>query len=143
MSRISRYNLDVSGHVQNGSIAMAAHQDDVEKLVTEREYEAGFFTDLESDTVAPGLDEDTIRFISRKKEEPEWMLEWRLEAYRLWLKKATPRWPHLHYPPVDFQKISYYSAPKSAKDKPKSLDEVDPKLLETYEKLGISLKEQE
>src|SRR5699024_5890231 len=73
----------------------------------------------------------------------EWMLEWRLEAYRLWLKKATPRWPHLHYPPVDFQKISYYSAPKSAKDKPKSLDEVDPKLLETYEKLGISLKEQE
>ncbi|MGN8157243.1 Fe-S cluster assembly protein SufB [Salinisphaera sp. RV14] len=122
---------------------MAAHQDDVEELVATREYEAGFVTDLESDTVAPGLNEDVIRFISDKKNEPEWMLEWRLEAYRQWQQMKMPRWPHLHYPPIDFQKISYYSAPKSAKDKPKSLDEVDPKLLETYEKLGIPLREQE
>ena len=122
---------------------MAAHEDDVEALVAEREYKAGFVTDLESDTVAPGLNEDVIRFISNKKDEPEWMLEWRLEAYRQWQQMKMPRWPHLHYPPIDFQKISYYSAPKSAKDKPKSLDEVDPKLLETYEKLGIPLREQE
>lgn len=122
---------------------MAAHQDDVEALVAEREYEAGFVTDLESDTIAPGLDEDVIRFISAKKEEPEWMLDWRLEAFRQWQQMKKPRWPHLHYTPIDYQKISYYSAPKSAADKPKSLDEVDPKLLETYEKLGISLQEQE
>ncbi|AWN17074.1 Fe-S cluster assembly protein SufB [Salinisphaera sp. LB1] len=122
---------------------MAAHEDDVEELVATREYEAGFVTDLESDTVAPGLNEDVIRFISNKKNEPEWMLEWRLEAYRQWQQMKMPRWPHLHYPPIDFQKISYYSAPKSAKDKPKSLDDVDPKLLETYEKLGIPLREQE
>lgn len=122
---------------------MAAHEDDVEALVAEREYEAGFVTDLEADTVAPGLNEDVIRFISNKKSEPAWMLEWRLEAYRQWQQMKMPRWPHLHYPPIDFQKISYYSAPKSTKDKPKSLDEVDPKLLETYEKLGIPLREQE
>lgn len=122
---------------------MAAHQEDVETLVAEREYEAGFVTDLESDTVAPGLDEDVIRFISAKKDEPEWMLEWRLEAFRQWKQMRTPTWPHLHYKPIDYQSISYYSAPKSAKDKPKSLDEVDPKLLETYEKLGIPLHEQE
>ncbi len=122
---------------------MAAHEQDVEQLVAEREYEAGFVTDLESDTVAPGLDEDVIRFISSKKEEPQWMLDWRLEAFRQWKQMKMPKWPHLHYPPIDFQKISYYSAPKSAADKPKSLDEVDPKLLETYEKLGISLREQE
>ena len=122
---------------------MAAHEEDVEQLVAEREYEAGFVTDLESDTVAPGLDEDVIRFISGKKEEPQWMLDWRLEAFRQWKQLKMPKWPHLHYPPIDFQKISYYSAPKSAKDKPKSLDDVDPKLLETYEKLGIPLREQE
>jgi len=122
---------------------MAAHQEDVETLVAEREYEAGFVTDLESDTIAPGLDEDVIRFISGKKNEPQWMLDWRLEAFRQWQQMNHPRWPHLHYPPIDYQSISYYSAPKSAKDKPKSLDEVDPKLLETYEKLGIPLREQE
>ncbi|ROO32279.1 Fe-S cluster assembly protein SufB [Salinisphaera orenii] len=122
---------------------MAAHQEDVETLVAEREYEAGFVTDLESDTVAPGLNEDVIRFISAKKDEPQWMLDWRLESYRQWLQMRHPRWPHLHYPQIDFQSISYYSAPKSAKDKPKSLDEIDPKLLETYEKLGIPLHEQE
>ncbi|ROO30308.1 cysteine desulfurase activator complex subunit SufB [Salinisphaera orenii MK-B5] len=122
---------------------MAAHQEDVETLVAEREYEAGFVTDLESDTVAPGLNEDVIRFISAKKDEPQWMLDWRLESYRQWLQMRHPKWPHLHYPQIDFQSISYYSAPKSAKDKPKSLDEIDPKLLETYEKLGIPLHEQE
>ena len=122
---------------------MAAHQEDVETLVAEREYKPGFVTDLESDTVAPGLDEDVIRFISAKKEEPEWMLDWRLEAFRQWQQMHKPTWPHLHYTPIDYQSISYYSAPKSAKDKPKSLDEVDPKLLETYEKLGIPLHEQE
>lgn len=122
---------------------MAAHQEDVEQLVAEREYEPGFVTDLESDTIAPGLDEDVIRFISNKKDEPEWMLDWRLEAFRQWKQMRTPTWPHLHYKPIDYQAISYYSAPKSAKDKPKSLDEVDPKLLETYAKLGIPLHEQE
>ena len=122
---------------------MAVHQDEVEDLVAEREYEAGFVTDLESDTVEPGLSEDTIRFISAKKDEPEWMLEWRLEAFRQWQEMAHPNWPHLHYPKIDFQKISYFSAPKSSADKPQSLDEVDPKLLETYDKLGIPLREQE
>ena len=122
---------------------MAAREQDIDELGADREYEAGFVTDLESDTVPPGLNEDVIRFISKKKEEPEWMTEWRLEAYRGWLQMQHPNWQHVHFPPIDYQSISYYSAPKSAKDKPKSLDEVDPKLLETYEKLGIPLKEQE
>ncbi|MES1925194.1 Fe-S cluster assembly protein SufB [Salinisphaera sp. T31B1] len=122
---------------------MAAHQEDVETLVAAREYEAGFVTDLESDTIAPGLDEDVIRFISGKKNEPEWMLQWRLEAYQQWLRMRAPKWPHLHYPPIDYQKISYFSAPKSDADRPDSLDDVDPKLLETYDKLGIPLREQE
>ncbi len=108
-----------------------------------REYEAGFVTDLEADQVPPGLGEDVIRLISAKKNEPEFMLEWRLRAYRHWLTMKTPRWASVHYPPVDYQTICYYSAPKSRKDAPKSLDEVDPKLLETYAKLGIPLKEQE
>src|SRR5699024_4272509 len=116
---------------------------DVEALVEDRGYEAGFVTDLESDTIAPGLDEDVIRFISNKKGEPEWMLEWRLEAYREWLKMPMPNWQHVHFPQPDFQAISYFSQPKSQANKPKSLDEVDPKLLDTYNKLGISLKEQE
>jgi len=114
----------------------------VEELV-KREYEAGFFTDIESDTVPPGLSEDVIRLISAKKKEPEWMLEWRLAAFEHWKTMAEPEWAHVHYDPVDYQSISYYSAPKSKKDAPKSLDEVDPKLLETYEKLGIPLHERE
>ena len=114
----------------------------VEDLI-KRDYNAGFFTDLESDTVPPGLNEDTIRFISAKKNEPEWLLEWRLNAFRHWLTMPAPAWAHVHYPPIDYQDISYYSAPKSRKDGPKSLDEVDPKLLETYEKLGIPLRERE
>ncbi|MDT8880761.1 Fe-S cluster assembly protein SufB [Halomonas saccharevitans] len=113
---------------------------EMEQLVR-REYKEGFVTDIESDTVPPGLDESTIAFISNKKGEPEWMLEWRLKAYHQWLKMTPPSWAHLDYPPIDYQAISYYSAPKREEDKPQSLDEVDPKLLETYEKLGIPLHE--
>ena len=109
----------------------------------EKEYAAGFVTDIESDTIAPGLDEDVIRFISAKKGEPEWLLEWRLEAYRTWREMETPEWAHVHYPPIDFNALSYYSSPKNMADGPKSLDEVDPELLATYEKLGIPLHEQE
>ncbi|MDT0617374.1 Fe-S cluster assembly protein SufB [Salinisphaera sp. P385] len=122
---------------------MAAREQDIDTLVESREYEAGFVTDIESDTIAPGLNEDVIRFISAKKDEPEWMTDWRLEAFHHWKKMPLPNWAHVHHPPIDFQSISYFSAPKSSKDKPKSLDEVDPKLLETYNKLGIPLKEQE
>lgn len=109
----------------------------------EREYEAGFVSDIESETFAPGLDEDVIHRISAMKNEPEWMLEWRLNAFRHWQQMDEPEWAHVHYPEIDFQKISYYSAPKSMKDKPKSLEEVDPELLATYEKLGIPLLEQQ
>ncbi len=118
----------------------------VEDIVTRRAakaYSAGFVTDIESDTDAPGLSEETIAAISGRKKEPKWLLEWRLKAYRRWLKMSEPKWAHVHYPKVDFQAISYYSAPKSMKDRPKSLDEVDPKLVETYNKLGIPLLEQE
>ncbi|WP_404298172.1 Fe-S cluster assembly protein SufB [Halomonas sp.] len=113
---------------------------EMEELVR-RDYKEGFVTDIESDTLPPGLDENVIAFISNKKGEPEWMLEWRLEAYRKWLKMTPPSWAHLDYPPIDYQSISYFSAPKRDEDKPQSLDEVDPKLLETYEKLGIPLHE--
>jgi Fe-S cluster assembly protein SufB len=113
----------------------------VETLVN-AEYEHGFITDIETDTVAPGLNEDVIRLISKKKEEPEWLLQWRLDAYQHWLTMETPEWAHVHHEEIDYQAISYYSAPKSKDDGPKSLDEVDPKLLETYEKLGIPLQEQ-
>ena len=107
-----------------------------------REYKEGFVTEIDSDTLPPGLDERVIRTISGKKNEPDFMLEWRLDAYRRWGDMNTPEWAHVHYPPIDFQAISYYSAPGSTGDGPKSLDEVDPKLLETYEKLGIPLEEQ-
>lgn len=113
---------------------------EMEQLVR-RDYKEGFVTDIESDTLPPGLDEDVIAFISNKKGEPEWMLEWRLDAYRKWLKMTPPSWAHLDYPPIDYQAISYFSAPKRPEDRPQSLDEVDPKLLETYEKLGIPLHE--
>ena len=113
---------------------------EVDALVR-REYRHGFVTELESDTVPPGLDEDVIRLISRKKGEPAFLTEWRLRAYRHWLTMSEPRWANLHHPPIDYDEISYYSAPKSKEDGPKSLDEVDPKLLETYEKLGIPLHE--
>ncbi len=106
-----------------------------------KDYEHGFTTDVESDTLPPGLDEDVIRHISRMKHEPDFLLEWRLEAYRHWLTQREPNWAKLNIAPIDYQAISYYSAPKTQADGPKSLDEVDPKLLETYEKLGIPLEE--
>ncbi len=106
-----------------------------------KDYQYGFVTDIEADSAAPGLSEETIRFISAKKEEPEWLLEWRLKAFRYWLTRKEPHWPHVQYPPINYQDIIYYSSPKNSKDAPKSLDEVDPKLLETYEKLGIPLRE--
>ena len=107
------------------------------------EYEAGFTTDVETETLPPGLDESVVRFISAKKGEPEWLTEWRLSAYRAWQDMPTPQWAHVHFPPIDFQSISYYSAPKSQTDGPTSLEEVDPELLDTYKKLGIPLHEQE
>lgn len=107
----------------------------------DRDYEAGFVTDIESETIPKGLNEDVIRFLSAKKREPEFMLEWRLAAYRQWLTMKYPKWSIVEYPPIDFQDISYYSAPKSKADGPKSLDEVDPELLRTYEKLGVPLHE--
>ena len=107
----------------------------------QQKYQHGFVTEIESETVPPGLDENVIRWISARKEEPEWLLEWRLDAYRRWLNMTPPDWAHLEIDPIDFQAISYFSAPKSDKDKPQSLDEVDPKLLETYDKLGVPLHE--
>ena len=119
---------------------MATPNAEVEALVR-REYQHGFVTDLESDTVPPGLDEDVIQLISRKKQEPAFLTEWRLKAYHHWLTMSEPRWANVAHTPIDYNEISYYSAPKSKDDGPKSLDEVDPKLLETYEKLGIPLEE--
>jgi Fe-S cluster assembly protein SufB len=106
-----------------------------------REYTAGFVTDIEAEQIPRGLSEDTVRLISAKKNEPEWLLEWRLKAYRRWLTMTEPKWPNVRYPRIDFQDMVYYSAPKTAKPLG-SLDEVDPKLLETYNKLGIPLNEQ-
>ena len=113
---------------------------DLKELV-KREYKEGFVTDIESDTIAVGLSEDTIRLISEKKNEPTFMLEYRLKAFRKWKKMPEPEWAQIDYPKIDFQAISYYSAPKEI-PKLDSLDQVDPKLLETYEKLGIPLEEQ-
>ncbi|MCH7994865.1 MAG: Fe-S cluster assembly protein SufB [Planctomycetes bacterium] len=107
----------------------------------QQDYAYGFVTDIEADTIPPGLNEGVIRHISAKKNEPEWLLEWRLKSYRHWLTMTEPTWANIKYPPIDYQKIIYYSAPKQDKDGPKSLDDVDPKLLETYEKLGIPLEE--
>jgi Fe-S cluster assembly protein SufB len=121
---------------------MSTATETIEGLV-KKEYKYGFYTDVETDSAPPGLNEDIVRFISHKKGEPEFMLEWRLKAYRHWLTMKEPTWPHVKYPPIDYQQSVYYSAPKKRGDGPKSLDEVDPKLLETYEKLGIPLKERE
>jgi Fe-S cluster assembly protein SufB len=107
-----------------------------------REYKYGFVTDIEAETIPPGLDEDVIRAISSRKQEPDFLLEWRLRAYRHWLKMEEPRWANVRYEPIDYGKIVYFSAPKSSK-RPKSLDEVDPELLRTYDKLGIPLRERE
>ena len=113
------------------------------KKIAETEYQYGFETHIEQETLPPGLDENVIAHISRMKNEPEWLLEFRLNAYRHWLTLEQPDWGHLNIKPIDYQAISYYSAPKSKKDGPKSLDEVDPELLRTYEKLGIPLQERE
>lgn len=121
---------------------MATARDLIESdLATD--YEAGFVTNIESETLPPGLSEDVVRFISERKGEPEWLLDWRIKAYRHWRSMAKPDWAQLKIDPIDFDGISYYSAPKSRADAPKSLDEVDPELLRTYEKLGIPLHEQE
>ncbi|MBC2859718.1 Fe-S cluster assembly protein SufB [Stappia sp. 28M-7] len=123
---------------------MPAVQETIDRVrsIDVDQYKYGFITDIESDKAPKGLNEDIIRFISAKKDEPEWMLEWRLEAYRRWLTMTEPTWARVEYPKIDFNDIYYYSAPKSAPG-PKSLDEVDPELLATYEKLGIPLREQE
>ena len=119
---------------------MTNSSEQIDKLIRS-DYAAGFVTDIEQDSFAPGLDEDVIRRLSAKKEEPEWLLEFRLKAYRQWLTMTEPDWAKVHYPRIDYQAISYFSAPKSNKEGPKSLDEVDPELLKTYEKLGIPLHE--
>ena len=113
---------------------------ELNKLIEDR-YKYGFTTDIESESIPPGLNEDVIRAISTKKNEPKFMLDWRIKSYKHWLKLKEPMWAHVDYPKIDYQNISYYSAPKSNEDRPKSLDEVDPKLLETYDKLGIPLHE--
>ncbi len=119
---------------------MSRMEKDLATLV-QREYVEGFVTEIEADTLPPGLNEEVIRTISAKKGEPDFLLEWRLQAWRRWLEMEEPKWPHVHYPPIDFQQISYFSAPKQ-KELLDSLDEVDPKLLETYQKLGIPIDEQ-
>src|SRR5262249_16686484 len=106
------------------------------------QYKYGFFTDIESEKAPKGLSEETIRFISGKKDEPEWMLNWRLDAYRRWLTMREPKWARVDYPAIDYQDLYYYAAPKK-KAGPKSLDEIDPEILKTYEKLGMPLREQE
>ena len=120
---------------------MAKKEDDILKEITSAEYKYGFVTDIESDQAPKGLNEDIIRFISAKKNEPDWLLEWRLKAYRQWTQMEEPSWAHIHYEKPKFQDIIYYSAPKK-KPNLDSLDEVDPELLKTFEKLGISLEEQ-
>src|SRR5213595_512062 len=119
---------------------MSTATETIEGLV-KQEYKYGFYTDVEVDAAPPGLNEEIIRLISRKKNEPEWLTDWRLKAYRHWLTMKEPMWPKVHHAPIDYQGIVYYSAPRQKLGGPKSLDEVDPKLLETYEKLGIPLKE--
>jgi len=119
---------------------MSETAEQLESLM-DRGYRHGFVTDIESDTVPPGLDEDVVRMISRKKNEPAFLTEWRLKALRHWLTMPQPNWAHVNIAPIDYQAISYYSAPKKKTDGPKSLDEVDPKLLETYAKLGVPLHE--
>jgi Fe-S cluster assembly protein SufB len=121
---------------------MPTATDTIEDLV-KTEYKYGFVTDLETESAPPGLSEDTIRLISRKKNEPEWLTDWRLKAYRHWLTLEEPAWPKVHHEKIDYQDIVYFSQPKPNKNAPKNLDEVDPKLLETYAKLGIPLREQE
>src|SRR6187402_1826154 len=118
---------------------MTTSTKDIEQLAN-REYKYGFYTDIETEEVPKGLNEDVIRLISAKKREPEWLLDWRLRAYRHWLTMEEPRWANIHYKPIDYQSIIYFAAPKAG---PKSLADVDPEILKTYEKLGIPLHERE
>ena len=122
-------------------MAKENQQEKILQDVTQNEYKYGFVTDVEMEMAPVGLTEDTIRFISAKKNEPEWMLDFRLKAFRKWQEMEMPNWAHLNIPPIDYQAISYYAAPKNM-PKYESLDEVDPELLETFKKLGISLEEQ-
>ena len=115
----------------------------VNNIFGDDKYKYGFITDIDMDFAPIGLNEETVRFISNIKKEPQWLLDWRLKAYRMWLKMSEPTWAKVNFPEIDYQDICYFAKPKTIDDKPKSLDEVDPKLLETYEKLGIPLKEQE
>ena len=119
----------------------------IDEAVVNQDYKYGFVTDVDADTIPRGLNEDIVRIISAKKNEPQWLLDWRLKAYRQWVKmekkEGAPKWANIHYPPINYQDIIYYAAPKDMADRPKSLDEVDPEVLKTYEKLGIPLKEQE
>ena len=110
------------------------------KSISGEKYKYGFITDIESEKAPMGLSEDIVRFISAKKNEPAWLLEWRLKAYRRWLEMPEPKWAKVDFPAIDYQAYHYYSAPKRKEDGPKSLDEVDPELLRTYEKLGIPLR---
>jgi Fe-S cluster assembly protein SufB len=121
---------------------MSASTEQIDDIL-KKGYDAGFVTDIEQEYAPPGLSEEIVAFISKKKQEPEWLLEWRLKAYRRWLEMKEPTWAKVSYPKIDYQDICYYAAPKTNEDAPKSLDEVDPQLLETYEKLGIPLHERE
>ena len=120
---------------------MAYTEEELKKELETKEYEYGFYTDIESDTFPVGLSEEIVVAISKKKEEPDWMTQWRLDAYRAWLEMEEPEWANVHYTKPDFQAISYYSAPNK-KPKYNSIDEVDPELLDTFKRLGISLDEQ-
>jgi len=121
---------------------MATATEPIDQIL-KKNYDAGFITDIEQEYAPPGLNEEIVTFISKKKGEPQWLLDWRLKAYRHWLQMKEPRWAKVSYPEIDYQDICYYAAPKSDEDAPKSLDEVDPELLATYEKLGIPLHERE
>ena len=122
---------------------MAAVTETVNQVESVEKYKYGFVTDIEADQAPKGLNEDIIRFISAKKEEPIWLLEWRLKAYSHWLTMDEPEWAKVGYPPIDYQDAYYYSAPKSTDDGPETLEDVDPEILATYKKLGIPLHEQE
>ena len=131
----------VKAFLYNKNGYMAYTEEELKKELETKEYEYGFYTDIDSETFPVGLNEEVIRRISQKKKEPEWMTDWRLNAYEAWMKMEEPEWANVEYSKPDYQAISYYSAPKK-KDQYKSLDEVDPELLNTFAKLGISVDEQ-
>lgn len=128
-------------NLDNKAAANASESESVIRDAANSEYKYGFTSDIETDIVPPGLNEDTVRFISAVKHEPEWLLDFRLKAFRYWKTLTPPGWAHLRIPPIDFQAISYYAAPRK-KELKKSMDEVDPELVATFNKLGISLEEQ-